>query len=116
MVALIAQLMGLLLAREDPSAAILRDQYAVARLEKPTLTGVGFFAEFDVPSDAPRFHAARLIGGAAEIEIAGVEHGAGCLLFVNEGVIQTLEGYTYADAWPMHPRVNDIRNVVPLLI
>jgi hypothetical protein len=115
MVALIAQLMDLLLAGEAPPAAILRDQYVRARLAKLTLTGPGFFANFEVPTDTARVDPPRLVGGAAEIDIQGVEHSAGCVLFVDEGVIQTLEGYTYGDEWPMHPRVNAIRNVVPIV-
>jgi hypothetical protein len=116
MVALIAQLMNLILAGEDSPAAVLREQYAHARLAELTLTGAGFFADFDVPSETRRVDPPRMVGGSAEIDIEGVEHAAGCVLFVGEGVIQTLEGYTYTDEWPIHPRVKAIRNIVPLVV
>jgi len=116
MKSLIVQLMDLLLAGDAPPAAVLREQFARARLAELRLTGTGFFADFEVPSEISRVDPLSWVGGRAEIDIEGVEHGAGCVLFVGDGAIQTLEGYTYDDVWPMHPRVSAIRNVVPLVV
>jgi hypothetical protein len=38
------------------------------------------------------------------IATTGVENGAGCLLFVRDGVLSSLEGYTYVgEEWPGTP-------------
>jgi hypothetical protein len=115
MLALTSRLMELLLSGDDPSAQVLRDQYALASIAGMTLTGGGFVVDFAIPPSAPRVSLRTMIGGAAIIEMEGVEHGAGCVLFVREGVLQMLEGYAYADEWPERPVVKSIRDVVPLL-
>jgi hypothetical protein len=51
-----------------------------------------------------------LLVGYVNIRVDGVENGAGCLLFVRDGVLSFLEGYTYGGAeWPQHPVVMELR-------
>jgi hypothetical protein len=102
---LVARLMPLLLVAENATCAALRQQYACAEIRDVELTGHGFFVNFAIPPDAPRTEPSDIAGGGANIQIEGVEHGAGCVLFVRGGVIAFLEGFVYAGEWPEHPVV-----------
>jgi hypothetical protein len=107
--------MPLLLAGDHPACTVLREQYARARVRHVKLSGVGFFVEYEVPADASRTAQENFAGGTVTIAVEGVEHGAGCLVFVRCGVLSFLEGYTYGgDEWPEHPMVRDLRDVVPI--
>ena len=112
---LVARLMPLLLAGDHATCFALRVQYARAQVREVELTGVGFFVDFDIPSDAPRTEPKNMTGGSVEIRVEGVANGAGCLLFVRDGVIAMLEGYTYDDAWPERPVVLALENPIPLV-
>jgi hypothetical protein len=74
----------------------------------------GFYADFAVPSDAPLADPPNFAGGHADIILSGAQHGAGCVLFVREGRLATLEGYTYDDSWAVDARVAEIKTVVPV--
>lgn len=88
-----------LLAGDHPLLAALRRQASDARLVTRELTGVGFYCRFQVPPDSPRVERDVVIADVyAEIE--GLAHGAGFALFVRDGRIQFLEGFTYDEPWP----------------
>jgi hypothetical protein len=38
--------------------------------------------------------------GDVGAEIAGLQLGAGFLLFIRDGVVSFLEGFTYDESWP----------------
>lgn len=82
---------------------ILAQQTEKATVGKRDFTGAGFFTHFDVSPDCP-----LLVGmpsftfGDVQAEIDGIAHGAGFLLFVRNGKIDCLEGYTYDEPWPEH--------------
>jgi hypothetical protein len=71
------------------------------------MTGVGFFSEFNIPEDVdrvpggPSFKLGDVNGTAMN-----VEHGLGFLLHVTDGVLRSLEGYTYDECWP-----NKVKNL-----
>jgi len=112
---LVDQLMPLLLAGEHPTLEILRSQLRVSRVRSVELTGVGFFAEFDVPVDAVTVIPPRIVGGDAKIELAGIEHGAGCVLFVDNGRLAMLEGYCNGgEPWLETTAVIAVRDVFSL--
>jgi hypothetical protein len=92
-----------LLAGQLPELAILRAQASVADVRDRKMTGVGFFTNFLVPPEAPRVNAAgqRVISGVGA-ELEGVDHGAGFLLFVQDGQLDFLEGFTFDEPWPAH--------------
>ena len=113
--ALIRRLMPMLLDGPHPALAALRAQYARVHVSRLNWTGVGFFASFEVPEDVPLADPPRMAGGDAVIELAGVPHGAGCVLFVSEGRLECLEGYCYDDEWPEDAAVLDVRNPSPLI-
>jgi hypothetical protein len=108
--------MPLLMAGDHPTNAVLREQYASARIREVRLTGVGFFVEFEIPAQvAARAVPTSFEGGSVSIEVDGIKHPAGCVLFIRDGVISQLEGYTYGwDAWPEHPVVVALRDPVPI--
>jgi hypothetical protein len=91
----------LLAAPGEPSDT-LRAQLAIASVSRREFTGVGFYTHFAIPSGA----GVRLSSEDAELgpllaDHPDMEHGAGFLLFVREGIISLLEGYSHGDtAWP----------------
>lgn len=112
---LVASLMPLLLAGDHPTCAILREQYARAIIDRVELTGVGVFVAFKVPPDVERTAPANFAGGNVNVQIEGVRNGAGCILFVRDGILSMLEGYTYSDEeWPERPIVVELRDALPL--
>lgn len=94
-----------LLAGDHPVLITLRAQAESARVRRREYTGVGFFCDFEVSSDVPRlvvendFHI-----GDVNASMAGLQHGAGFVLFVRNGCLATLEGYTYEEPWPREVR------------
>ncbi len=90
-----------LLAGRSGESQILRRQLSVARVLKRELSGVGFFTEFSAPADAPKLPRERKFRfGDVGAEIAGLQHGAGFLLLVENGYLKMLEGFSYDEAWP----------------
>lgn len=94
--------MAKLLAGDHPVLAALRQQLRKASASARRLTGVGFFTDLDVPASAPRAQVApgRVHVGDVEAQIEGLRSGAGFVLFVEDGYLRTLEGYTYDEPWP----------------
>jgi hypothetical protein len=94
-----------LLAGDHAVLGVLRAQAAQARLTSREQTGVGFFCELEVPADAPRVTAPGDFElGDVGATIDGLEQGAGFLLFVRDGRMTMLEGYTYDEPWPAEIR------------
>lgn len=74
------------------------DRCAVAHRE---LTGVGFFTSLAVPSDIPSVPLRRRLHlGDVSATMDGVAHGVGVVLFVDDGRLALLEGFTYDEPWP----------------
>ena len=92
--------MTALLAGDDPVIATLRSQYAVAAVVNRKFSGVGFFTTYSVPSQLPRVKPPNFEVGDIQIEVLGVSAGVGTVLFVRDGKIDFLEGYTYVGPWP----------------
>jgi hypothetical protein len=83
----------------------LRDQFSVSRVKSREATGVGFYLNFDVSNDFPGVHVELECKrdfevGDVEAEIDSLQHGAGFVLFIRDGRISFLEGYTYDEPWP----------------
>jgi len=90
-----------LLRGDDEVLVVLRQQAKHAHVSSRKMTGVGFFTDFAVPTDGPSvkghptFKLGDVIGTADN-----VMHGLGFLLYITDGVLSTLEGYTYDEPWP----------------
>ena len=97
--------MARLLSVGTPIAAELRAQYAVASVARRELTGVGFFTHFAVPASAPRVAALNAEMGADATLTNGI--GVGFVLFIRDGMLSMLEGFTYGERWPADARIQE---------
>jgi hypothetical protein len=99
------QVLEMLLNGDDEVLAILREQAKHSSVTSNKETGVGFYTEFAVPSEIQRapgrqtFRIADVNGTAAS-----VNHGLRFVLFINDGALARLEGYTYDEPWPTEIR------------
>ena len=88
---------------EDPAISeILMRQYSSAKVIKREFTGAGFFTDFEIADEDSRiseqFNATI---GNTQARLEGLKHGAGFILFVKDGLIEMLEGYTNGnEPWP----------------
>jgi hypothetical protein len=91
-----------LLAGDHSALSCLRAQRERIHVTRREYTGVGFFTEFGHPNDTSRLATSkRIVFGDVLAEIDGLEHGAGFLLFIENGRIAMLEGYSNAnETWP----------------
>ena len=93
--------LDMLLDKPGGQFEILRGQLAHAKVGRREFSSVGFFTYFIVPSDAevrrdiPNMELRDVVA-----EFPDVKHGAGFVLFVRDGVINMLEGFTYDEPWP----------------
>ncbi|HXD00433.1 MAG TPA: hypothetical protein VN048_13910 [Verrucomicrobiae bacterium] len=79
----------------------VRQQLAYVRFANRKTTGVGFFTHFVVPVDAPvRRDLPNMEITGISASFPDVQHGAGFILFIRDGVVSFLEGFTYDDPWP----------------
>lgn len=93
-------IMELLLQGNDPVLQILHYQFQKCSFSRRELTGVGFFTFFSVPNNIPRVNQKSFQFGDVLAGIKGLKNGAGFLLYVRQGLIYMLEGYTYDEKWP----------------
>jgi hypothetical protein len=97
-----------LLAGDHPVLVVLRAQAHKARMTSRELTGAGFYCSFDVPPDAPILETkSDFHFGDVDAKIDGLEYGAGFVIFVRGGRLDTLEGYSYEEPWP-----SEVRNFI----
>lgn len=94
-----AAVLALLLDGEGPTLEQLRRQLAAATITKREVTELGFFTYYDVPADL-RLSFKKLQLEGVHAEIAGLARGAGFILFIDDGVIDMFEAYTYDEPWP----------------
>jgi len=93
--------MNLLLDGEHPVLKALSIQFTAAKILRRELSGAGFFVYFDVPSSCPRVEGRKAFDlGDVSAEIHGLAHGAGFQLHVRDGVLGSLEAYSYDESWP----------------
>lgn len=94
-----------LLTGDHPVLSTLRAQAQAASLAAREYTGAGFFLSFDVPPEAPVLATRNFHFGDVNAAVDGLQYGAGFVIFVRGGRLDTLEGYSYEEPWP-----NEIRN------
>lgn len=96
-----------LLENSTPTNSILKKQYKNAIISRE-FTGSGFFSTFKVPDSIPRltppttFNLSNLL-----CDINGISEFGGFLLFIKNGAIFCLEGYSFENEWPI--KINDYR-------
>jgi len=101
------QVLRTLLAGDHASLAALRRQLEGCRVRKREYSGAGFFAELDVPANEQRapVTSGRVRFGDVVADVEGVEHGVGFVLFIDNGTMTMLEGYTFDEPWPEQARL-----------
>lgn len=104
------QVMQMLLAGDHPTLETLRQQFARSSVAERDFTGVGFFTSFKVPDCLPRVvPPRRIVIGDVCADVDGLEYGCGFILFVDDGLLATLECHLWGDdAFPDDPRYNRI--------
>ena len=95
------EVLQMLLRGDDDCLAILRSQAQQASVSLREMTGIGFFTHLVVPSEVPRVPGQPKfqlgdVNGTAE----NVKDGLGFVLFITDGALSMLEGYTYDEPWP----------------
>ena len=98
-----------LLDGDHPILVGLRAQLAGLVVTKREYSGVGFFTTLAVNAAARPISVSSLRFGDVEATIAGLQHGAGFLVFVEEGMLTMLEGYCYGESWPAEIRELSLR-------
>lgn len=90
-----------ILGGDHPVLEVLRAQLVKCEVSKREFSGVGFFTSLAVPPDVPSAPVSkRLDLGDVHVSMDGVAHGVGLVLFVEEGRLAVLEGFTYDGPWP----------------
>ena len=90
-----------LLAGEDANLQILRKQLALAEVVQRVNTGVGFYIRFGLPQNVERLtNRQRITLGDVNADVEGLNFGIGFVLFISDGALEMLEGYTYDERWP----------------
>jgi hypothetical protein len=113
---LAALLVPQLLAGDNPQLTLLRSQFEQGRVSSVESSGVGFFVNYDVPTELAIVTPPNFAGGDARIKVAGLEVEAGCVLFIREGRLAFLEAYTYGERWPEGSEVISVAGVFPLIV
>ncbi|MGI6161068.1 MAG: hypothetical protein ACOYJD_03465 [Christensenellales bacterium] len=76
-------------------------QYKNAKVVSREFTGVGFYTNFMVSNENLRLKDNFNVEmGNVQAELDGLKYGAGFVLFIRDGFIKSLEGYTYDEPWP----------------
>ena len=105
-----AAVLAKLLAGDHPALIALRGQLERASVRSRKFSGAGFFLKFDVPPEAPAasVKSGRVHFGDVAAEFAQLKHGAGFVLFVQDGRLETLEGYSYDEPWLKEPETFEL--------
>ncbi|HVS09242.1 MAG TPA: hypothetical protein VMS76_05145 [Planctomycetota bacterium] len=85
---------------DHPVLAALRDHLAACWVSDRYYTGVGFYTDLEMP---PETRAAPIDAGHigdVTAQIEGLDHGAGFILFIADGRLSLLEGFSYGGDWP----------------
>jgi len=89
-----------LVAGDHPVLAALRSQAAVAKVAKRVWTGVGFHTYLWLPEDMTPAPVSSLELGDVHATAQALLLGAGFVMFIREGRIRHLEGFSYGEPWP----------------
>ena len=90
--------MAWLLAGDHPHLETMRKQFAECKVSQRYFTGVGFFTTFELENEELRLRPLRNFTlGDVNADIEDLEFGCGFLLFVEAGLIKTLECHLWAD-------------------
>lgn len=89
-----------LLAGDEPEFLVLRSHAAAAKLSARQETGAGFILTFDVPLSEQALACPDFHFGDVTATLEGLKNGAGFVVFIRDGRLAALEGYSYDEDWP----------------
>ena|SRR5438105_10652676 len=87
---------------DAPILRALQQQAASAVVSERELTGTGFMTRLTLPRAVPRapVKPGMIRFGDVEAQIEGLQYGAGFLVYVRDGFLAAVEGYSYEEPWP----------------
>lgn len=89
-----------ILERDTPINVILRQQYKNAYVKDRSFSGAGFFTDFYMHGQVPHIiEPVEYAYGDVEAIINDIS-GFSFILFIKNGVMKCLEGYTWRESWP----------------
>jgi len=96
------KVMEMLLAGEEEVFVRMREQYSLATIASREFTGAGFFTHFSISGYEDLCLDRKTISfGDVDGQVDGQDGAVGFVLFVRDGYISMLEGYTCAVvSWP----------------
>ena len=105
----------MLLDGRHPVLSALRAQLNGLSVIRRERTGSGFFTTLspDVNANPARISTDKLRFGDVQATIEGLARGAGFLLFVDNGLLKVLEGYSYEEPWPERVELFQLRYQQP---
>ncbi len=84
---------------EKPELASgLERQLAVATVTERENSGGGFFTTISVADEAPNVSSPKVLGHETHARVAGLEHGLGFVLFMEDGRLHLLEGFAWGES------------------
>ena len=90
--------MQMLLAGAHPTLETLRAQFERSYVSERNFTGLGFFTTFKVREPCSRLDPPnRIVIDDVCADVAGLETGCGFVLFVDDGLLGTLECHLWGD-------------------
>lgn len=99
--------MNMLLEGDEPVKKTLLNQWRNSRITKREHSGVGFFTYFNVLDTIPRVTEQRKNFTSDDLDdieviarVPELSNGIGFALFISDGQIDMLEGYTFGEKWP----------------
>ena len=72
---------------DHPARAALQLQVRRATIADVEMTGVGFYVDFNIPSDVPLAVPPDFAGGSATSQVNGTQDLAGGVVFVRKGPV-----------------------------
>jgi hypothetical protein len=114
-----------LLGGNDPVITSLRQQFCNSKIKSRKFTGVGFYLYFRVPSIFKINHKLTSIKsdfnyGDVVATVDSINNDVGFILWIKNGYLFMLEGYTFGEQWPKDIKrytiryINGVRNLYDL--
>lgn len=90
-----------------PMIVLLRKQIENCKVVNREKTSVGFYTAIKPNQDSKPLNGVKEIFGIDDVhgEFVGLKNGAGFILWVRHGFVNSLEGYTYEEYWPDDPKL-----------
>jgi len=95
LIALEAEAIRLILEGEDETLRILRSQRSQSKIKEVIRSPAGFYIDYLVPEECERTAKQSFDISDVKADAPSLSAGIGLVLFIRNGRIETLEGFTY---------------------